>query len=200
MKDTHTTRLRVTKNAGKADSRHSMYSWKLHFVFCLTTLGEIFVDLCTMNGRFLADFGQICDACSVTTHKLLDFSTGVSCFFFSRQHPVPSALVITGEVVLVFNSAHFESCLARRNQTGQIPLHGPFQPFLKQNAQQQQQQATQQATSYFVQVYTWVHQIRGTPYMPYYLLNYLVPGSAGMSPRKNNYHTRNCLFRKYCIV
>ena len=34
------------------------------------------------NGRFLADLGQIRDAFLVTTYKSLDFSIGVSNFFF----------------------------------------------------------------------------------------------------------------------
>ena len=41
----------------------------------------------------------------MTTHKLLDFSIGVS--IFSPLYPVLSALAITAEVVLVFKVRRF---------------------------------------------------------------------------------------------
>ena len=49
---------------------------------------------------------RFCDAFWVTIRKLLDFSIEVSKGKI-RRCPVPLALVITTEVVLVFNSAWF---------------------------------------------------------------------------------------------
>ena len=48
------------------------------------------------------------DSFWVTIRNLLDFSIEVS-IFFPRLYPVPLALVITTDVVLVFNSAWFSS-------------------------------------------------------------------------------------------
>ena len=64
---------------------------------------------------------RVCDAFWVTIRNLLDFSIGVSKKKI-RLNPVPLALVITTEVVLVFNSAwlsnykpktKWTNCLAR---------------------------------------------------------------------------------------
>ena len=58
------------------------------------------------NGRFWADFGQICDAFWVPIRNLLNFSIEVLIFF--QLYPVPLALVLG------------------RNQNGQFSLHGPY--------------------------------------------------------------------------
>ena len=81
--------------------------------------------------RNVVDFelilARFCDAFGVAICNLLDFSIEVS-IFFPRLHPVPLALVITTEVVLVLNSAWFSGYrLPSRKQNGQIPLHGPYE-------------------------------------------------------------------------
>ena len=63
-------------------------------------------------------FARFCDPFWVTIRNLLDFSIEVS--IVSRLHSVPLALVITNEVVFVFNLAWFSSYKLKTKWTNSL--------------------------------------------------------------------------------
>ena len=115
----------------REDTHTSFEKWgggRFHSPFYWPNHGNFERDSCFCAQRsFWLILARFCGASWVTTHKSPDFIIDVS-IPFSRPCPVPSALTITGEAVLIFNSA-YDCCISKvssRNQLGQTTLQGPY--------------------------------------------------------------------------